>query len=146
MRTYVSTFWTSLTSIIDSFQKTKGNWMREFKKWCPSIRTIRMGGTKDERIIFEKEHLPVDKTTGKHKWDVLVTSYEGALKEKTKLGKIDWKYLIIDEAHRIKNENSSLSKAVRTINTGHRLLITGTPLQVRKPKYQAMFTNKRKML
>jgi SWI/SNF-related matrix-associated actin-dependent regulator of chromatin subfamily A member 5 len=146
VRTYVLTLWTSLTSIIDSFQKTKGNWMREFKKWCPSIRTIRMGGTKDERIIFEKEHLPVDKTTGKHKWDVLVTSYEGALKEKTKLGKINWKYLIIDEAHRIKNENSSLSKAVRTINTGHRLLITGTPLQVRKPKYQAMFTNKRKIL
>jgi len=110
-----------------------GNWIREFKKWCPSIRAIRMGGTKDERIQFQKEHLPVDKVTGKHNWDVLVTSYEGMLKECSKLGKINWKYLIIDEAHRIKNENSSLSKAVRKINTGHRLLITGTPLQVRKP-------------
>mmetsp|Transcript_41985 Transcript_41985/g.48502 ORF Transcript_41985/g.48502 Transcript_41985/m.48502 type:complete len:1161 (+) Transcript_41985:146-3628(+) len=106
-----------------------GNWIREFKKWCPSIRAIRMGGTKDERIQFQKEHLPVDKVTGKHNWDVLVTSYEGMLKECSKLGKINWKYLIIDEAHRIKNENSSLSKAVRKINTGHRLLITGTPLQ-----------------
>jgi SWI/SNF-related matrix-associated actin-dependent regulator of chromatin subfamily A member 5 len=107
-----------------------GNWMREFKKWCPSIRTIRMGGTKEERIVFEKEHLKVDETTGKFKWDVLVTSYEGILKEKTKLNKIPWRYLIIDEAHRIKNENSSLSIAVRHMNTEHRLLITGTPLQV----------------
>ena len=43
---------------------------------------------------------------------------------------IEWKYLIIDEAHRIKNENSSLSKAVWTISTHSCLLIMGTPLQV----------------
>jgi SWI/SNF-related matrix-associated actin-dependent regulator of chromatin subfamily A member 5 len=106
-----------------------GNWIREFKMWCPTIRAVRMGGTKDERHKFETEHMPKDPATGKFKWDVLVTSYEGILKEKGKLGKIDWKYLIIDEAHRIKNENSSLSKAVRLIKTDFRLLITGTPLQ-----------------
>ena len=105
--------------------------MREFKKWCPSIRAVRMGGTKDERLHFEKEYLPVDPVTGKYKWDVLVTSYEGMLKGRSKLAKIKWRYLIIDEAHRIKNENSSLSKAVRMVNVDHRLLITGTPLQVR---------------
>ena len=109
-----------------------GNWIREFKKWCPVIKAIRMGGAKEERLRFEKEDLPVDPTTGKFKWDVLVTSYEGILKEKGKLGKIDWKYLIIDEAHRIKNEKSSLSQAVRTLSTEFRLLITGTPLQVRR--------------
>eukprot|EP00529_Nitzschia_sp_RCC80_P008522 CAMPEP_0113505244 /NCGR_PEP_ID=MMETSP0014_2-20120614/35199_1 /TAXON_ID=2857 /ORGANISM="Nitzschia sp." /LENGTH=1184 /DNA_ID=CAMNT_0000400515 /DNA_START=46 /DNA_END=3600 /DNA_ORIENTATION=+ /assembly_acc=CAM_ASM_000159 len=106
-----------------------GNWIKEFKNWCPSIRAIRMGGTKDERQVFEKVHLKKDETTGKFHWDVLVTSYEGILKEKNKLSKIDWRYLIIDEAHRIKNENSSLSKAVRFMKTEHRLLITGTPLQ-----------------
>jgi SWI/SNF-related matrix-associated actin-dependent regulator of chromatin subfamily A member 5 len=88
-----------------------------------------MGGTKEERIEFETKHLPVDETTGKYKWDVLVTSYEGVLKERGKLSKINWKYLIIDEAHRIKNADSSLSQAVRKMNTEHRLLITGTPLQ-----------------
>lgn len=106
-----------------------GNWIKEFKKWCPSIKAIRMGGTKAERQKFVNEDLPVDPATGKFKWDVLVTSYEGLLKEKGKLSKVEWKYLIIDEAHRIKNENSSLSQAVRVMNTGFRLLITGTPLQ-----------------
>jgi SWI/SNF-related matrix-associated actin-dependent regulator of chromatin subfamily A member 5 len=106
-----------------------GNWIREFKKWCPIIQAVRMGGTKAERLKFITEDLPLDPKTGKRKFDVLVTSYEGLLKEKGKLGKIDWKYLIIDEAHRIKNENSSLSVAVRTIKTQFRLLITGTPLQ-----------------
>mmetsp|Transcript_18576 Transcript_18576/g.33600 ORF Transcript_18576/g.33600 Transcript_18576/m.33600 type:complete len:1152 (+) Transcript_18576:14-3469(+) len=106
-----------------------GNWIKEFKNWCPSIKAVRMGGTKDERIHARETFLKPDETTGKYKFDALVCSYEAVLKEKTSLGRIPWKYLIIDEAHRIKNENSSLSKAVRLLNTGFRLLITGTPLQ-----------------
>ena len=91
-----------------------------------------MGGTKDERVKVMETALPLDKATGKRicKFDVLVTSYEGLVREKGRLGKVDsWNYVVIDEAHRIKNENSSLSQAVRTIPTQFRLLITGTPLQ-----------------
>ena len=51
--------------------------------------------------------------------------------ERTALCKIPWRYLIIDEAHRIKNENSALAGVVRSFIAAHRLLITGTPLQVR---------------
>ena len=105
-----------------------GNWMREIRKWCPAIRPIRMAGTKEERLKVVNEDLVTD-ANGKHSFDVLVTSYEGLLKEKGKLSKISWEYLIIDEAHRIKNENSSLSLCVRTMKTNFRVLITGTPLQ-----------------
>eukprot|EP00798_Chlamydomonas_sp_ICE-L_P018352 gene18352-24817_t len=50
-------------------------------------------------------------------------------KEKAHFKKFHWRYIIIDEAHRIKNENSLLSKTVRLYKTNYRLLITGTPLQ-----------------
>ncbi|KAI0564687.1 chromatin-remodelling complex ATPase ISWI2 [Gracilaria domingensis] len=63
------------------------------------------------------------------KFDAVVTSYEIVSKEKTHLNKFSWRYLIIDEAHRIKNENSLLSQVVRMFTTQARLLITGTPLQ-----------------
>lgn len=53
-----------------------------------------------------------------------------AIKEKTALKRFSWRYIIIDEAHRIKNENSLLSKTMRIYHTNYRLLITGTPLQV----------------
>lgn len=62
-------------------------------------------------------------------WDVLITTYEMILKEKSTLKKINWTYLVIDEAHRIKNEHSKLSESVRELSSKHRLLLTGTPLQ-----------------
>lgn len=62
-------------------------------------------------------------------WDCLVTSYEMCIREKAVLKKFAWKYLVIDEAHRIKNEKSKLSEIVREFRSANRLLLTGTPLQ-----------------
>lgn len=64
-------------------------------------------------------------------WDVLITSYEMVLVEITALKRLKWNYIVIDEAHRIKNENSKLSKVLRKFSSQNRLLLTGTPLQVR---------------
>lgn len=58
-----------------------------------------------------------------------MVSYETCLSEKSHFKKIAWKYIVIDEAHRIKNENSLLSQIVRLLPCRNRLLITGTPLQ-----------------
>ena len=41
------------------------------------------------------------------------------------------RYLVMDEAHRVKNENSKLSMILRQFSFENRLLLTGTPLQVR---------------
>lgn len=62
-------------------------------------------------------------------FDVLITSYELCLREKSALKKLAWEYIIIDEAHRIKNVDSMLSQIVRVFDSRARLLITGTPLQ-----------------
>ena len=62
-------------------------------------------------------------------FEVCVTSYEICLLEKAQFRKLSWRYIIIEEAHRIKNENSALSQIVREFNCRNRLLLTGTPLQ-----------------
>lgn len=43
-------------------------------------------------------------------WDICVTSYEMVIKEKSVFKKFNWRYLIIDEAHRIKNEKSKVRR------------------------------------
>lgn len=68
-------------------------------------------------------------STGKLKFNVLVTTYEILLKDKDFLRTVSWAVLVVDEAHRLKNDDSCLYQALTELNTHHRLLITGTPLQ-----------------
>ncbi|KAK9861243.1 hypothetical protein WJX84_005000 [Apatococcus fuscideae] len=104
-------------------KSTLHNWINEFKKWCPVIRAVKFHGNQEERA-YQKDQL-----IQPGKFDVVVTSYEMVIKEKNHFKKFHFRYIIIDEAHRIKNENSILSRVVRMYKTNYRLLITGTPLQ-----------------
>lgn len=104
-------------------KSTLDNWRREFAKWTPEVDAIVLHGDKNARqeilqdVILEA------------KFDVLITSYEMVIKEKGTLKRLAWQYIIIDEAHRIKNEASTLSQIIRLFYSKNRLLITGTPLQ-----------------
>ena len=104
-------------------KSTLDNWKREFTMWTPEVNVLVLQGAKDERHQLINERL-IDE-----KFDVCITSYEMILREKAHLKKFAWEYIIIDEAHRIKNEESSLAQIIRLFNSRNRLLITGTPLQ-----------------
>ncbi|XP_035682460.1 SWI/SNF-related matrix-associated actin-dependent regulator of chromatin subfamily A member 5-like isoform X1 [Branchiostoma floridae] len=104
-------------------KSTLANWMNEFEHWCPSIRTVSLIGDQEKRAAIIRDQIMPGE------WDVCITSYEMALREKAVFKKFNWRYLVIDEAHRIKNEKSKLSEIVRTFKTTNRLLLTGTPLQ-----------------
>ncbi|MCJ1322520.1 hypothetical protein MMC15_007869 [Xylographa vitiligo] len=104
-------------------KSTLDNWKREFTMWTPEVNVLVLQGAKDERHQLINDRL-IDE-----KFDVCITSYEMILREKAHLKKFAWEYIIIDEAHRIKNEESSLAQIIRLFNSRNRLLITGTPLQ-----------------
>nr|DBA21016.1 TPA: hypothetical protein GDO54_017741 [Pyxicephalus adspersus] len=104
-------------------KSTLHNWMNEFKRWVPSLRAVCLIGDKDQRAAFIRDVMMPGE------WDVCVTSYEMVIREKSVFKKFNWRYLVIDEAHRIKNEKSKLSEIVREFKTTNRLLLTGTPLQ-----------------
>lgn len=67
------------------------------------------------------------------KFNVLLTTYEYLMNkhDRPKLSKIHWHYIIIDEGHRIKNASCKLNSELKHYQSSHRLLLTGTPLQVR---------------
>jgi SWI/SNF-related matrix-associated actin-dependent regulator of chromatin subfamily A member 5 len=81
-----------------------------------------------KRFLTSKASIVTDVILAQ-KFDILITSYEMCMREKSTLRKFSWEYIIIDEAHRIKNVDSLLSQIIRTFVSRGRLLITGTPLQ-----------------
>lgn len=109
-------------------KSTLPNWCNEFKKWCPVIRVLRFHGNREERAEIAETLLKPAKNHGDREWDVLITTYEVVNLEKNVLTKIAWNYLVIDEAHRLKNEESQFATTVRTLNTKYRLLLTGITL------------------
>eukprot|EP00923_Selenidium_pygospionis_P045656 GHVN01078873.1.p1 GENE.GHVN01078873.1~~GHVN01078873.1.p1 ORF type:complete len:913 (+),score=165.91 GHVN01078873.1:262-3000(+) len=106
-------------------KSTLGNWMNEVDKFCPSLKAFKFHGDRPAREEMKANEINPKKC----KYDIIVTSFEMCVKEKSALQKFNFGYVIIDEAHRIKNEVSKLSQTVRQLKTSFRLLLTGTPLQ-----------------
>ncbi|EEA05878.1 SNF2 family N-terminal domain-containing protein [Cryptosporidium muris RN66] len=113
--------------LILSPKSTLGNWINEINRFCPCIKTLKFHGNSEERNILMRKILTNEDNN--KDYNVIVTSYEMCLREKSWFMKKRFHSVIIDEAHRIKNESSKLSQIVRNLETKFRLLITGTPLQ-----------------
>ncbi|KAH0887493.1 hypothetical protein HID58_063589, partial [Brassica napus] len=99
------------------------NWKSELHTWLPSVSCIYYVGTKDQRSkLFSQEVCAL-------KFNVLVTTYEFIMYDRSKLSKVDWKYIVIDEAQRMKDRESVLARDLDRYRCQRRLLLTGTPLQ-----------------
>lgn len=103
---------------------TVSNWVRELDAWAPSLQTIVYRGAPERRKQLQSE------MNGKTSFQVVLTTYEFVVKDRLFLGKIKWKYIIIDEGHRMKNAECKLALTLGSkYKTRNRILLTGTPLQ-----------------
>ncbi|XP_035494624.2 probable global transcription activator SNF2L2 isoform X2 [Scophthalmus maximus] len=111
---------------------TLSNWVYELDKWAPSVVKISYKGTPGLR-----RGLVPQLRSGK--FNVLLTTYEYIIKDKHILAKIRWKYMIVDEGHRMKNHHCKLTQVLNTHYVApRRLLLTGTPLQNKLPELWAL--------
>lgn len=99
------------------------NWEMEFKKFLPGFKILTYYGTQEERRKKRQGWLNNDK------WNVWITSYTLVTNDQQILKKKAWHYMILDEAHNIKNFQSLRWQTLLTFRTRARLLLTGTPLQ-----------------
>jgi ATP-dependent DNA helicase len=107
---------------------TINNWIDEFARWTPEIKTIMYHGSKDERAEMRRKYMKMQDQQ-KFEFPVVCTSYEICMNDRKFLANYKWRYIIVDEGHRLKNMNCKLIKELLTYNSANRLLITGTPLQ-----------------
>jgi ATP-dependent DNA helicase len=105
---------------------TTSNWVAEFKKWTPDIPVILYHGSKQEREEMRRKQL---RNPSSKDFPVICTSYEICMNDRKHLSHFGWKFIIIDEGHRIKNMNCKLIRELQSYQSANRLLITGTPLQ-----------------
>ncbi|XP_042199024.1 chromodomain-helicase-DNA-binding protein 2 isoform X4 [Callorhinchus milii] len=107
---------------------TLTSWQREFDIWEPNMNVVVYIGDVMSRNTI-REYDWTHPQTKRLKFNVLITTYEILLKDKTVLGSINWAFLGVDEAHRLKNDDSLLYRTLIDFRSNNRLLITGTPLQ-----------------
>ena len=107
---------------------TLSNWQLEMRKWAPAINLVAYKGSPDVRREIYDSQL-VNWGEGPPRFNVLLTTYELVMKDKQRLKRFQYAYIVVDEGHRMKNAASKLSATLLQYEAAHRLLLTGTPLQ-----------------
>ena len=113
-------------------------WCQEFQRWCPSMCVIKFHSSSKGEKERLKEKLRADPL----KFDAVITTYE--MLNSSGVGNIFlghniiWKYVVIDEGHKIKNEHSEISKTVSKIKSLGKVLLTGTLYRIICMNYGAV--------
>ncbi|XP_066526546.1 chromodomain-helicase-DNA-binding protein 5 isoform X2 [Hoplias malabaricus] len=118
------------------------NWEREFEMWAPDFYVVTYTGDKDSRAVIRENEFTFEDSAVKSgrkvfrmkkdtpvKFHVLLTSYELITIDQAILGSITWACLVVDEAHRLKNNQSKFFRILNGYKIYYKLLLTGTPLQ-----------------
>ncbi len=94
------------------------NWAREFKKFAPHLTICRHVGQrrqKNEKILS--------------RYDVILTTYQTALRDVHVLENIEHEYIVLDESQQIKNRESKIFKAINRLQGKHKISLSGTPIE-----------------
>lgn len=116
------------------------NWEVEFRKFSPDLNVVKYHGSMEERGVLMEElelQLPgkeyLRRRQGFEPVDVILAPITYFQKEKsddrTFLRKFKYHYLVVDEAHLLKNSRGMRYQSLDRFSTQHRLLLTGTPVQ-----------------
>jgi len=117
------------------------NWEREFALWAPEFYVVSYVGDKDSRIVIRENELSFEDNAVRKgdkasrikastvKFHCLLTSYEMISMDAACLGSVQWEILVVDEAHRLKNNQSKFFKVLAGYALNYKMLLTGTPLQ-----------------
>ncbi len=118
------------------------NWEREFEVWAPDFYVVTYIGDKESRAVIREHELSFEEGAVRGgpkasrmrkdypiKFHVLLTSYELNCIDAATLSSVEWQILVVDEAHRLKNNQSKYFRVLNTYRINYKLLLTGTPLQ-----------------
>jgi SNF2 family DNA or RNA helicase len=92
------------------------NWREESARFTPNLRVLEYHGT-----ARDAGEIPLH--------DLVLTTYGTMLRDAEVLSKIEFDYVVLDEAQAVKNASTASAKAVRLLRGAHRLALSGTPVE-----------------
>ncbi|KAB8255818.1 SNF2 family N-terminal domain-containing protein [Aspergillus pseudonomiae] len=107
-------------------------WLSEINKWTPELTSIKFHGTPSKKEAVKKILTPA---RGKSRRsltpavDIVITSYETLTSDIKWFRKFVWNYVVLDEGHRIKNNQSHRAQTIQSIRAEYKLVLSGTPIQ-----------------
>ena len=96
------------------------NWVREISNFCPEFRVLKHSGPMRTGRPAELQG-----------FDVIIVSYDTAVRDLSLLQMISWNIVILDEAQNIRNPDARRTKSVKQIKRNVGLAVTGTPIENR---------------
>ncbi|KAG7326696.1 hypothetical protein KOW79_010097 [Hemibagrus wyckioides] len=109
------------------------NWEREFRTWTNINVIVYHGSQISRQMILQYEMYHRNEQgniiPGLFKFHGVITTFEMIMADCPELKKVNWRCVVIDEAHRLKNRNCKLLEGLKLMNLEHKVLLTGTPLQ-----------------
>jgi superfamily II DNA or RNA helicase len=104
------------------------NWLAESQKFAPDLKVL---------VLDKPAGVSLKTIAAKH--DVIIASYQTIRGDLEDAAKVDFEYVILDEAHYIKNSASQISRATKLLKARHRLALTGTPIENRLDDLASIF-------
>ncbi|XP_031372602.1 protein CHROMATIN REMODELING 8 [Punica granatum] len=143
-------------------------WKREAQKWYPrfhveilhdsahDMANQKRRGKYSESDYDSDDSIDSDEeeklqSKNKKNWDslikhvlgsesgLLITTYEQLRLLGDKLLDIEWGYTVLDEGHRIRNPNAEITLVCKQLQTVHRIIMTGAPIQNRLSELWSLF-------
>lgn len=106
------------------------NWENECRKFVPDMKVMTLAGNAEERKLLLEDY---------KNYDIIITSYDLLKRDIELFEGIYFEYEICDEAQYIKNASTQAAKTVKSINSGIRFALTGTPIENRLSELWSIF-------
>ena len=96
------------------------NWVRETSRFCPDFRVLKHHGSKR-----------TSRPTDLKGFDMVVSSYDTAIRDLSLLKMVEWKVVVLDEAQNIRNPGALRTRSIKQLRRKTGLAVTGTPIENR---------------
>ncbi|ORX90888.1 hypothetical protein K493DRAFT_229389 [Basidiobolus meristosporus CBS 931.73] len=107
----------------------QANWLMEFSKWAPELVVVTYSGSSASRQLVRKYEMFQEGSNSQLRCHVVITTYEMIIQEVGVFKKNFWEVLVVDEGHKLKNETNKIFLKLMEVKVGHKVILTGTPLQ-----------------